>query len=80
MINRNMQAETKKGKHAASLFDQLAIRWLLTGGVDLDQRLVQLRRQRLAFARYPYRRRLPGSLFLRCTQLLGISGSQRQTG
>ena len=74
------KANEKKGSTRLPFSFQHTGSVLLTGRVDLDQRLVHLRRQRLAFTRYAHRWRCLGGCFLRCTQLLRIGGRQRQTG
>ena len=79
-ISAGQISARKKGKHAASLLNQLTPPGLLAAGVDLDQRLVHLRWQRLAFTRYTYRWRCLGRRFLCGTQLLRIGRRQRQTG
>jgi hypothetical protein len=69
---------TKKGKPQWLPFLAITRQRLLTRGVDLDQRLIDLRWQRFAFTWNTYRRRRLGCGFLGCTQLFRIGRGERQ--
>src|SRR3569833_2814188 len=65
----------KKREAGASLV------WItLAAGVDLDQRLVGLRRERLALARLARRRRVGRGCFLGGAQFVRVGLGQRQSG
>ena len=68
----------KKGKHKASLFCYTGP--VLLAGIDLNQRLVVLRRQRFAFTGNADRRNRLGGGFLGGAQLGWIGGRQREAG
>jgi hypothetical protein len=74
------QRKSRRKKREASSFPFLFYRTGLSAGIDLHQRLVVLRRQRLALAWHARRGDCLGGGFLRGAQLGRIGGCQRQAG